>query len=126
MKIRNTNKSTGKIELQMTPMIDIVFQLLVFFIMSFKIASVEGDFNIKMPLGAPREGVPDPHQLPPIKLKLSANSSGQLTKIQLNQKSFGREDWGRCAVTSSASSATTAARTAFRKRSRWNSTATTI
>ena len=30
--------------LEMTPMIDIVFQLLVFFIMTFKIVSQEGDF----------------------------------------------------------------------------------
>lgn len=40
----------------MTPMIDIVFQLLVFFIMTFKIVSQEGDFHIKMPVAnlAPR------------------------------------------------------------------------
>ena len=73
-------------EMQMTPMIDIVFQLLVFFIMTLKIVSQEGDFNIKMPIGAPREGLPDPHQLPPLKLKLRANSAGQLTSMQLNQK----------------------------------------
>ena len=36
MQIRNANKAGEKIELQMTPMIDIVFQLLVFFIMTFK------------------------------------------------------------------------------------------
>ena len=34
MKIRNT-KHTEKIELMMTPMIDIVFQLLIFFIMTY-------------------------------------------------------------------------------------------
>ena len=94
MRIRHIGTKDEKIELQMTPMIDIVFQLLVFFIMTFKIVAAEGDFNIKMPIGAPREGLPDPHQLPPMKLRLSANSSGQLIKIQLNQKGFGREDWG--------------------------------
>ena len=54
MKVRHSS-STGKdkIELQMTPMIDIVFQLLVFFIMTFKIVAQEGDFNIKMPVSAP-------------------------------------------------------------------------
>ena len=53
MQIRNANKAGEKIELQMTPMIDIVFQLLVFFIMTFKIVSMEGDFNIRMPAASP-------------------------------------------------------------------------
>jgi biopolymer transport protein ExbD len=94
MKVRNVKTSGEKIELQMTPMIDIVFQLLVFFIMTFKIVAAEGDFNIKMPIGAPSEGKPDPHQLPPLKLKLRANSQGQLTSMQLNQKQIARGDWG--------------------------------
>jgi hypothetical protein len=95
MKVRNVKKQSDKIELQMTPMIDIVFQLLVFFIMTFKIVAAEGDFNIKMPIGAPREGLPDPNQLPPMKLRLRADpKSGQLIKMQLNQRGFERGDWG--------------------------------
>jgi biopolymer transport protein ExbD len=42
MKIKS--RVPNKVELNMTPMIDIVFQLLIFFIMSFKIAAQEGDF----------------------------------------------------------------------------------
>ncbi|MEC9149539.1 MAG: biopolymer transporter ExbD, partial [Planctomycetota bacterium] len=37
MKIRKIGTAEEKIELQMTPMIDIVFQLLVFFVMTFKV-----------------------------------------------------------------------------------------
>lgn len=37
-------------ELEMTPMIDIVFQLLAFFVMTFRITALEGDFNIQMPI----------------------------------------------------------------------------
>jgi biopolymer transport protein ExbD len=55
MKVRNSGGKNEKVEIPMTPMIDIVFQLLVFFIMTFKIVSQEGDFNIKMPLAAPSE-----------------------------------------------------------------------
>ncbi|MEK6237543.1 MAG: biopolymer transporter ExbD, partial [Planctomycetales bacterium] len=66
MKVRN-QKDSEKVELQMTPMIDIVFQLLVFFVMTFKIVSQEGDFDIKMPLAAPSEGTPDEDLYPPIK-----------------------------------------------------------
>ncbi len=35
----------------MTPMIDVVFQLLIFFMLTLKIIAPEGDFNINMPLG---------------------------------------------------------------------------
>ncbi len=73
----------------MTPMIDIVFQLLVFFIMTFKIVSLEGDFNIKMPLAAPSEGLPDEDKLPPMKVRLKASSSGDLAQISLNDNNFG-------------------------------------
>jgi len=89
MKVRHAeNRGTDKVEVPMTPMIDIVFQLLVFFIMTFKIVSQEGDFNIKMPLAAPREGLPDDQQLPPMKLRLTADRGGVLTSIRLNEKGF--------------------------------------
>jgi biopolymer transport protein ExbD len=90
MKVRH-NKGGGddKIELQMTPMIDIVFQLLVFFIMTFKIVSQEGDFNIKMPLAAPAAGAPDDLQLPPMKVRLRAGAGGMLAGMSLNERSVG-------------------------------------
>ena len=81
MKVRN-QREQEKIELQMTPMIDIVFQLLVFFIMTFKIVASEGDFNIKMPIGAPSEGSID-DIVPPMKLRLEADGNGTLTSISL-------------------------------------------
>lgn len=85
MQIRNANKTGEKIELQMTPMIDIVFQLLVFFIMTFKIVSMEGDFNIRMPAAAPQAAPPEQMDFPPMKLYLSADADGTLTGIQLNE-----------------------------------------
>ncbi len=90
MKVRH-NKGGGdeKIELQMTPMIDIVFQLLVFFIMTFKIVSQEGDFNIKMPLAAPAAGAPDDLQLPPMKVRLRAGAGGNLAGMSLNDRAIG-------------------------------------
>ena len=87
MRVRNTT-TNEKIELQMTPMIDIVFQLLIFFIMTFKIVSLEGDFNIKMPAAAPSAGTPDEDQLPPITLRLTANPDGELSGILVNDQRF--------------------------------------
>ncbi len=92
MKIRKIGeRSDEKIELMMTPMIDVVFQLLAFFIMTFKIIAPEGDFNIKMPLAAPNPGLPAPDQLPPITVRLRAASDGQLASIQFGQRSLGRD-----------------------------------
>jgi len=81
--------SEAKVEMQMTPMIDIVFQLLTFFIMTFKIVAAEGDFDIKMPLSSRSEGPPPEEQLPPMKVRLVATSGGQLSKIKLNDNDFG-------------------------------------
>ncbi len=91
MKVRNAREAE-KIEIPMTPMIDIVFQLLIFFIMTFKIVSLEGDFNIKMPASAPSQGAPDEDQLPPMKLRLTAGEGGGLSGITLNDRQFGSLD----------------------------------
>jgi biopolymer transport protein ExbD len=88
MRVRNIQRGTGQdVELQMTPMIDVVFQLLAFFVMTFKIAAPEGDFNIKMPLAAPSQGVPEDRDLPPIRVRLTAQSDGGLRQIV-----FGNHD----------------------------------
>ena len=88
MKIRNRDsRADDKIELQMTPMIDIVFQMLVFFIMTFKIVTQEGDFNIKMPLAAASGAEVDPTALD-MRLRLTSNLDGDLTGIRLNETTF--------------------------------------
>ncbi len=78
MRIRHTGVSEDKIELQMTPMIDIVFQLLVFFIMTFKIVAQEGDFNIKMPLAAQQEGQPEESRILSMHVRVRAGADGNL------------------------------------------------
>lgn len=91
MKFRHSREPHDKLELSMTSMIDIVFLLLVFFVMTFKISAQEGDFNVKMPLqdsGAPADNT----QLP-LKLRLRADAAGSLQEILLNDtQSFGT-DW---------------------------------
>ena len=83
-----------KIPIDMTPMIDIVFQLLTFFCMTLRVASAEGDFNIKMPLAQARPGLPDPNQLPPMKVRLRADEAGNLVELTLNDRVFqGPDRW---------------------------------
>lgn len=93
MQIKKTGPE-AKVEMQMTPMIDIVFQLLTFFLMSFKIVAGEGDFDIKMPLASRTADLPEDVKLPPMKLRLTANRGGQLTQIKLNDKDFAN-NFGR-------------------------------
>src|SRR5947208_449646 len=79
-------KSELKCEIQMTAMIDVVFQLLIFFMLSFKIVSQEGDFNVKMPLAAPREGLPDENKIPPLKVRIKADGAGGLAALSMNDQ----------------------------------------
>jgi len=81
-----------KIPIDMTPMIDIVFQLLTFFCMTLRVSTAEGDFNIKMPLAAPRAGLPDPNQLPPMKVRMRSDAGGNLVDLLLNDRSFNGPD----------------------------------
>lgn len=92
MKIRHsTGSGQDKIELQMTPMIDIVFQLLVFFVMTFKIVAQEGDFSINMPQASPQSAPPDQVEFPVLKLYLNSNGGGILTSMKLQDENFGTD-----------------------------------
>ncbi|MHB1034263.1 MAG: ExbD/TolR family protein [Pirellulales bacterium] len=100
MKIRHPKSTTeeDKVELQMTPMIDVVFQLLAFFLFTLRIASAEGDFNIKMPLAAPSMGTPDVNQLPPMKVRLLAGANGTLGGIKLGERPMANFEALRTAI----------------------------
>ena len=88
MKIRHTTSSgDAEIELQMTPMIDIVFQLLIFFIMTFKIVVQEGDFNVKMPKAAQSNEITD-DLIPPFVVTLKADQHGNLNEIGIPSRTF--------------------------------------
>ncbi|MCG8449370.1 MAG: biopolymer transporter ExbD [Pirellulales bacterium] len=81
MKFRNT-EHRQRIVLQMTPMIDIVFQLLVFFIFTFKIVLPEGDFHIRMPSASASQSS-QPSETPLLKVKLQAGEDGELIGVGL-------------------------------------------
>jgi biopolymer transport protein ExbD len=89
MKIRN-REAGFKSELNMTSMIDIVFLLLIFFVMSFKVVEMEGDFSVKMPLAGSGAVTVDPTDLP-LKLRLRADATGKLVSMSLNEISLGTD-----------------------------------
>jgi len=89
MRVRNQHTGGEKIELQMTPMIDIVFQLLVFFIMTFKIAALEGDFNIQLPASEGDAALAEPQENIVLRVQMrDANGDGELdaNTFRVNQK----------------------------------------
>ena len=77
-----------KMETNMSAMIDVVFQLLIFFMLTLKIVEPEGDFNINMPAsGAPSQN--QDMQLPDIKVRLEANQDGTLRQIVFGRNALG-------------------------------------
>ncbi|MEQ8787469.1 MAG: biopolymer transporter ExbD [Pirellulaceae bacterium] len=78
-----------RVRLSMTPMIDIVFLLLVFFLMTFRIVPQEGDFAIETPAPVGADGFTrlTPDTLPLI-LRLEADGQGNLARIRVNERSL--------------------------------------
>jgi biopolymer transport protein ExbD len=88
MRIRHGYTTLDKIEMQMTPMIDIVFQLNIFFILTFKIVLPEGDFNIRMPSAAAPRSVQQNESLP-MTVVMKAGPNGELAELRLDSRSLG-------------------------------------
>lgn len=88
MKIRKKGELQAT-PIDMTPMIDVVFQLLIFFMLTFKVIAMEGDFSMSMPLSAPSAGPPPEDLALPINVKLRADSNGNLAGIVANDRNFG-------------------------------------
>ena len=86
MKFRkSTNRDEDKVELHMTPMIDIVFQLLTFFIMTFQIVDQEGDLEFSMASPGIEQRDEPPTSLPQ-RITLKADSNGDLASISVDGK----------------------------------------
>jgi len=82
MKIRDKSRHANKNDLPMAPMIDIVFLLLVFFIMTFRIVTMEGDFNVNTAKGADDSDIQPPL---PIMVELQSDSDGNIADIVLQR-----------------------------------------
>ena len=74
MKLRNRIDLPARSKVDMTPMIDVVFQLLIFFMCTLKVIEPEGDFDISMPLGAPKADSVTDAELPPFKVRMQADA----------------------------------------------------
>ncbi len=86
MKIEKGGGEFKKVEVNLTPMIDACFLLIIFFILTLKLFSPEGDFGITMPLASPRQGLRPTPELPPVKIRLTAHPDGKLAGIQMGKR----------------------------------------
>ena len=75
------------VKLDMTPMIDIVFQLLLFFLLTFHIAQQEGQFDIHMPRRA-GPAASSPAALP-LEVRLVSGPGGELAEVRLAGRPLG-------------------------------------
>ncbi|MFO1042147.1 MAG: biopolymer transporter ExbD [Planctomycetaceae bacterium] len=81
----------SKVEVPMAPMIDIVFQLLIFFMLNLKIVAPEGNFNINLPISAP-SNAPSDVNLPDIKVGLRSDRDGNLVQLTLGGNNLGNDN----------------------------------
>jgi biopolymer transport protein ExbD len=79
---------SDKIAIDMTPMIDVVFQLITFFMLTLKTVITEGDFDIRMPLGA-SAGAASEDPLPPVRVRMTAGPDGERTSLTMNGQPMG-------------------------------------
>jgi biopolymer transport protein ExbD len=93
MAMKFKSNAPDKVEMQLTSMIDVIFLLLIFFIMTFKISAQEGDFNVKMPIGG-GQGAMDTTNIP-IKLRLKANPDGGLADIVVDETRSFENDFNK-------------------------------
>lgn len=87
MSLRRALPETA-VDLNRTAMIDIVLQLLIFFVMTPNIAAPEGDLSMRMPMHEPRLFEPYRGEIyacetSPIRLTLSAAPDGSLAGLRL-------------------------------------------
>ena len=89
--MRYKRRPLEKPKINMNPMIDVVFLLLTFFVLTFKIIVPEGDFNIRMSPMGHVQPVED-SDTDSVRVRLIADVNGSLSSIQLNGDDVGNFD----------------------------------
>lgn len=88
MKFRKQSEAT-KVDAQMTPMIDVTFLLLIFFMLTLKITPDEGEFKINMPIDSNNQNSMDDN--PPYRVRLRANPDGTLANLIFLSQDLGSD-----------------------------------
>src|SRR5262245_65876960 len=102
--MRKKKRKQEDVELNITSMLDMAFQLLTFFILTFRTAPVEGQVLLRMPLPQPVAGVQsgemagdrasNPNALAELNnlvISAVANDAGGLRELDIGQCTMGNE-----------------------------------
>ncbi len=99
--MRKKKKGPENVELNLAAMLDMAFQLLTFFILTFKTAPVEGQVSLRMPLPKPitahaglsavaKENNPDPLEgLPSLVVTVLGNEDGAISSMSVGPNQVG-------------------------------------
>lgn len=85
--MRPRSHLASRVPIDMTPMIDIVFQLLIFFVLTLQIVPAEGQFEMQMPRQT-AGGKFGSSEVPPLIVTLQSDADGGLAEISLGGESF--------------------------------------
>lgn len=84
--MRARRSEDTKVEMNMTPMIDVVFQLLTFFMFTLRPVVHEGQFAVNMSTGGAAAPEVEEFKLPPLVVHLKATEDGELASILLGDR----------------------------------------
>lgn len=82
MRIRTHRRDFAPLD--MTAMIDIVFQLMAFFVMTFKVTAMEADFKVRMPLSSEAASPIDEVLPTVIQVNLVAGAERNIAAIEVD------------------------------------------
>jgi biopolymer transport protein ExbD len=95
MRRRRSRRSQGEVELNLASMLDMAFQLLAFFILTFDPAPIEGQLSLHLPPAAPITNVAAPNNetaqasdagattAKTLEISVFANSKGDVTRVNV-------------------------------------------
>lgn len=88
-------QANRRVPTDMTPMIDVVFQLLVFFLFTFKITPVEGEIGVNMPpITAGSAVAQEESTFEHVLIRLNAGVDGGLEEVRLGDNVLGGGEAG--------------------------------
>jgi biopolymer transport protein ExbD len=102
MRRKKKKRHQGETELNLAAMLDMAFQLLTFFILTFKPAPVEGEVQLRMPppqpitgkgVAAGNQNTTDPVKgMETLKIGIGASRTGDLGTMAVEDANFGSLD----------------------------------
>ena len=86
------SKAPSIIRLRLVPLIDVMFLLLMFFVLNLRVTTPESRFTANLPEGPPSSATDPVASLSDIKVGLRSDREGRLTQLTLGSKNLGNDE----------------------------------